>query len=408
MSRLVTIEMKIAGEYRDVWLYKSRLYLWDRPGTLSFVDLDVAAKYLTRRYGASIANTIQTLIFRNDWKVGEQFRAMMRVPEMERAFLLPFRHEDEDRVTVDLPTGLFVRGESEPYGGPVLDTGIYADRVYLATSEGLLESYINSRDPRRGYPLNQQTDFRVSRVVVRYAAINASAEDKGLFFARVRFAENGPGFLKSSWIKVADKSLATSHAYHNLLNYTGEAVPRFLTAKVEEDKTREAARYEENQVVGYQSEMDLSSLMYSAVASATKVTTKTQMPQRSLDDFEVLGNTNNHLLTVWQGNLRVIDIRSKDDNEVEAKPSLAYQKRPLDFIRPDDVLQTYPISGGFVAEMYDSLQLITRDGSFSLLGGPMARVRTFSSSLRHKEAIAAIHEDHASLVGFYMADDVLF
>ncbi len=43
---------------------------------MMFVDLDTAAKQLLKSHGASIANVVQTLIFRNDWKVGEQFRAI--------------------------------------------------------------------------------------------------------------------------------------------------------------------------------------------------------------------------------------------------------------------------------------------------------------------------------------------
>src|SRR5689334_817111 len=115
MARLTKIEVCIAGEYRDAWLYKQRLYAWDRSGGLTYVDLEVAARYVARRYGAAVGNVVQTLIFRNDWKVGEQFRAMMRVPEMQAAFLQPFR--ESDAVTIELPVSLFSTGHSEAYNG---------------------------------------------------------------------------------------------------------------------------------------------------------------------------------------------------------------------------------------------------------------------------------------------------
>lgn len=407
MSIPFVTKVRILGEYRDAWLYKRRLYTWDRSGVLRYADLDLVARYLTRKHGAGVGNIIQTLIFRNDWKVGEHFRAMMRVPAMESAFLQPFR--ESEAIVVDLPQSLFQESHSEPYNGVVLDTNIYADRVYLATTEGLLESYINSNDPARGYELNQQTDFRVSKVAVRYAAINASAEEKGLYFARIRFADGDiPGFRKSSWMKVAETSLTTSHAHHNLLNYTGEAVPALLKARVEESKTHENARYDESQVIGYEGEMDLTSLTYSAASSASKVSAKGRETPDSNDSFEVLGNTNNHLLAVWNGKARVIDLSARQGKEIEAKPSAGYQTSTLEPIRPEDVLQTYPISSGFVVELYDSLRLITRNGSFELTDCQAARVRTFASSLRHKESIAAIHEDHAALIGYYMAEETLF
>ncbi|MET8088558.1 hypothetical protein [Micromonospora sp. NPDC005220] len=407
MSKIFVARVRVAGEYRDAWLYKRRLYMWDRLGVLKFADLESVGKYLTKTYGASISNVIQTLIFRNDWKVGEQFRAMMRVPDMEAAFLLPYR--DSDSLTVDLPHWLFSRSESESYGGLVLDTQIYADRVYLATPEGLLESYVNASYPDRGYPLNQQTDFRVSKVSVRYAAINLSAEERGLYFARVRFASGGiPGFRQSSWTKVADSSMSTSHSHRNLLNYTGDAVPRFLAAKIEESKTHEAARYEESQVIGYKGEADLSSVVYSAATSANKVSTKSHSQYQVAGEFEVLGNTNNHLLVGWNGKMRVIDIRTREGDEIEAKPSPRYQGASFDSINPEDVLQTYPVSGGFVVELYDSLRLIVRDGSFELSEGQAARVRTFASSLRHREAVAVVNERDVVLVGYYMVNETLF
>lgn len=411
MMKLLSVEIRIAGEYRDLWLYKRRLYLWDRSGAMKFMDLDTAAKLLAKSHGASIANVVQTLIFRNDWKVGEQFRAMMRVPEMENTFLQPFG--EAQRLVVELPTALFSANRSEQYSGLVLDTSIYADRVYFATSEGLLESYIDEKHPERGYQLDQQTDFRIAKVAVRFAAINASAEEKGLFFAKVRFAQPDKGmigFMKANWMQVADYSLATSHARQNLLNYTDASVPSLLRAKVEEGRTRENARYDENQVVGYERDaLDLSSVAYSAATAAVKVAANHAVqPVGEAENFEVLGNSNYHLLTSWNGRMRVIDIRADEGQEVEARPSRKYFKSSIDAIDSADVLQTYSINGGFAVELHDSLNLITRDGSFSLMDGQMARVRTFESSVRHKEVIATVQENGVSLVGFYTAEDKLF
>ncbi len=226
-----------------------------------------------------------------------------------------------------------------------------------------------------------ETDFRVAKVAVRFVTPPSThqLEEKGLFFAKVRFVQPDDaaiGFRKANWMQVADYSLTASHARHNLLNYTDASVPSLLRAKVEEGRTHENARYDENQVVGYERDaLDLSSVTYSAATTAAKVavTHATQVAGET-ESFEVLGNSNYHLLTSWNGRARVIDIRADEGREVEAKPSRKYFKSTLDAIEPADVLQTYPISGGFAVELYDSLNLITGEGSFSLIDGRMARV----------------------------------
>lgn len=67
-------------------------------------------------------------------------------------------------------------------------------------------------------------------------------------------------------------------------------------------------------------------------------------------------------------------------------------------------LATYAISGGFVVELFDRLDLITMSGSFPLTFVESAQVRTFESSIRHKEAIAVVQEDSASVFGFYVSE----
>ncbi len=409
MSKILRIRLRIPGEYRDVWLYKNRLHVWDERGVLRFADLDIVADHIAANYGAATSVIAQHLIFRNDWKVGAQFRSMMKVPEIETAFLAPF--EGREEISLVIPSELFKVSESEPYRGPVLDTCIYADRVYFGTPEGLLESYISAKEPGRPYPLGQQTDFWVSKVSVRYAAINASAEERGLYFAPVEFWRKGelPGFVKASWQKVADYSLATSHASHNLLNYTEDSVPALLRAKTTDDFPREHARYEERHVVGYDAPVDLSRVARSALAFGTRATADgTRNHSSSSDEPHVLGNSSYHLLAAWDDRLQVIDIRAFDGGEIEARPSRKYANSAITPITVADVLETYPIAGGFIIELRNSLSLITSEGTFPLTSGEMGRVRTFASSIRYKEVVATIEEDDASLMGFYIGQEVLF
>jgi len=406
MFRLLRVELKIPGEYRDLWIYKGALHVWDREGVLRYVSLETALRHILKIYGNAVANLVQALIFRNDWKVGEQFNSWMRVPEVRDAVLGPLMKHDV--LVLELPEGIFTRSDSEPYDGLVLDTNIYADRLYLATGEGLLESYINSRHLDYPFALNQQTDFRASRVAVKYAAINVSAESRGLHFAPVRFLgkNDDPGFMPADWRQVAEFSLASSFAWRNLLNYTRASVPSLLRSRIEEHR-KEGARFDDTSVVGYEpGETDISSVMYAATATSKKVTaSKVQrdLPQQS--DFEILGNSDYHLLVNWDDRLQVIDLRVDKRRELQAYPSKKFRNSRFSPASIDEILATYPVSGGFVVEFYDRLDIITAKGSFLLAEGESAQVRTFDNSLRHKEAVAVVQESSTSVFGFYVAGD---
>lgn len=421
MLSLLRVELKIPGRYRDAWLYKETLHVWDREGTLCSVTFDDLLKYIRRIHSYRVSNIVQALIFRNDWKVGEQFRSWMLVKEVRDAVFLPF--DENETLTIDIPESLLSKSDSESYGGLVLDTNIYANRVYLATAEGLLESYINPKKLEYSYGLNQQTDFRASRIAVKYSAINVSAEARGLHFAPVTYSSEheAPGFRQADWRQVADFSLASSFAWRNLLNYTRESVPLLLRSKIEETRA-DGRRYDDKSVVGYEPDpTDISSLTYSATVASKKVTTRKLRQQgppepefEALEngpEFEVLGNADHHLLATWDSQLRVIDLRTGRGRELEAFPNQKFRKRQITDIKTDEIIATYPISGGFVVESYDKLDLITASGSFELTREESAQVRTFDSSIRHKEVIAVVQEESVSVFGFYAVDnseDALF
>lgn len=410
MAELLSIQLKIPGQWRDVWLYKNRIYLWDRSGLLRYLDMEVAHKKLAKNYGLNVAFLIQQLIFRNDWKVGEQTRIMLQIPELESAFLRPFRTSGE--IVVELPATLFGTSASEAYREPVLDSYLYANRLYLATLNGLLESYIHPRHPDREYELNRQLDKRVSRLAVGYAAINASAEEDGLFFGRIRFsADEGednplagwPGFKQSTFHQVADYSLSSSYAGRNLLNYTQKATPSLLRSRIEERPAQGAARFDNVQVIGYEQESELLTTAQSTLSDLEHGTAGEDL------DIKVLGNSNSHILASVAGRLHVINLRVENENrDVKLQAVKSYREASRIHVNLDDVLETYPISGGFAIELEDSIRLMTRSGSYNLLKGAAARVRTFVESRRHKEVVAVVQEESVSVIGFHISEDTLF
>jgi hypothetical protein len=42
------------------------------------------------------------------------------------------------------------------------------------------------------------------------------------------------------------------------------------------------------------------------------------------------------------------------------------------------------------------------------MDGRVARVRTFTNSIRHKEVIATVEEDSVSMIGFFIAEETIW
>jgi len=84
----------------------------------------------------------------------------------------------------------------------------------------------------------------------------------------------------------------------------------------------------------------------------------------------------------------------------EAAQRIPQNKRVLPAPRRILPLNTLP-----VVELQDEVRLINSQGSYSLIGEPVARIRTFTHSRRHREVILVVRENGISLLGIYLKQD---
>lgn len=78
MKRLVELRVRVPGQWSDAWLYKGSLLLWTPDGQLGWLKLDHLRNEVNRQGGAAARLLADYLIFRTDWKVGEQFVALQK------------------------------------------------------------------------------------------------------------------------------------------------------------------------------------------------------------------------------------------------------------------------------------------------------------------------------------------
>jgi hypothetical protein len=405
MPTFRVVRVQVPGAWRDGWLYKDHLLLWSRAGSLYWIPLGVLLELINRHANKALGVLCECLLFRNDWKSGEPFRKLVSVEGVLPALLRDYSYDQHEAI-VKLPTAPLEEARMEPAPGLALDTQVYANRVYVASSEGLFESYFDPQHPRRSYPAAQHLDVRTAKVSARYSSLNASAEDEGLWFAPIHIGDDWFTSLQGelSMSRVAGTSLAASFASRNLLNYKDSPTPGFLRAQAEKARPHQQAIYDDWRVLRYEPEREIQRLALGALRSQSKVSLASVGEDGAVPLTEtppsVLGNSEYRLLVHWQEQLRVIDVSAYPGKDVEARPDKRFAQVQLPDASPDQVLEVYPIGAGFLVELFSEVRLLTPRASYLLFDEPAARIRTFPQSRRYRDVALIMGEDSCNLVGF--------
>jgi hypothetical protein len=343
------------------------------------------------------------LIFRNDWKTSEQFRRLLAVPELTSRLTHAFEG-DRSELVVELPDLSRIDELAvDRTPGIALDTQIYANRVYVASTEGLYEWYFHPEEPIQESPMVQHLDFRVSGVRAGYASVNASAEDRGLWFQRISFGDEDTRFNNQPMIsRIGDESFGASFTSCHLLNYTEDPIPSFLRARTKRERPHDRAIYESTQVESYESEQSIAQLTFDALI-ATRTQRDDPLFEIPRSGLTVLGNSAHRLLAHWQERLHVVNLSAYERKPVAARPNKKFGKL-TSRVGPEEVLSTYGIGQGFLVELYDRLLLITPTGSYTLFVGSAGRVRTYPGSRRHFEVVVVVGESSVNIIGYLEVD----
>lgn len=405
-EKLHIMRLDLPGLWSDGWLYKEHLILWARDGRMHVLPLSDITKWLRDLEHPPLEVVADFLLFRNDWKTSEQFGRLFSLRGIEESFIANFPKASGE-IVIQLDEARPVPIGSDQVPGVILDSAIYANRVYLGSTLGLFETRFDPDKPIEANPLADRMSNRVSTVTAGYSAVNGSAGESGLWFGRMNF-DGGPWWQeKSNFKQVADYSRGNSFADVNLLNYTDEAFPGFLRSETVKEQSRDRSVREDRRITGYREPTDIGTLMTSALASSRRA--RYSAPDLGLDidgeAAEVLGNSGKRLLVAWNESLRVVDLSLQRNRDLAVKPDKSYQGIADLEIDPYAILDTHAFGKNFLVELSNEVRLINSQGSFTLISEPIARIRTFARSRRYREVVLLVREMGVSLLGMYIAQE---
>lgn len=387
-----SFSISIPGDWADGWLYKDQLLLWGENGDLCFMSLSSLTTHIRRIFGADIAFAAQLALFRNDWRSGEQASAYQRVEGIKRSIsqaleaALAAVGDGEGIVLDDLA---LERVEVERVPGDILSTSIYANQAFVATSEGLFETNVNPRYLRAQGQLVERLSKPSHHVTANFGAVSASAFEEGLWFSTIDLDGSGGWRSGGPMDQVADYSRSTSTASRDLLNYTEDPVPDLFVASAVHERQSASSKFPSWQVRSYQpSEERLSTVAARGLGvDETEDTGK----------FEVLGNSNYHLLIDVGGRLVTLDmLNSPTGLSARALSEVADTNAGLS---GRDVLSTVPMANGFAIERAHSVSWLGDDGVQELVAGQVAGVRSFPASRHFADTLLVVREADVLLIG---------
>src|SRR5260370_5721777 len=146
--------------------------------------------HLSRKFRGETSPALSAVsdysIFRNDWKISDQFKRLSAVPGVLPALLSDFADTNKP-IVVDIdPPGL-EPSRSDPVPGFMLDADLYADHIYVGSTRGLFESRFDPGQPLVSSPVVLRLDHEVSTITPKNSFLNTSTGITGIHYSHFNY-----------------------------------------------------------------------------------------------------------------------------------------------------------------------------------------------------------------------------
>lgn len=267
-------------------------------------------------------------------------------------------------------------------GATVLDLQIYAQRVFVGTTQGMLHAnLINDGYELHFAGVTKRTDARCVGVSIRYGAVAASCEDDGLLMS---FDEFGELELHSddALEQVATVSQRSAWLGYNIVNYRDSSHAEGLRARYRTVPERNGRRRDvvltdleaDDDLLGPMTEEwdDHVDFVFNAHSQF--------FIHRVSGHFEV------HRRSWWRNRLGTV--QSAWSGELD---------RPLSVVAAADSL---------AIETYDAVWLLGDESIRKLYEGELIVLRSFPNSVRYRNLIAIVDSDGMYIISPFVSKNV--
>lgn len=381
------LHFSIRAKAIDCYIYGGYMFIAMQNGDLVYIQMHHIIKALSEKY-REYAPIFKLAFNRNDYFSSAAGRLFLEIPEVNLAlrkvwtrvvkkeeFVLEW-NEISDQIKI-----------IDEFDSPVLDMRLYAMNLYLGCQNGLYESNLNlENDNYHISPtkLERKFDAKVIGVNSGYGSIVVSSGRNGLF--------NAPYNEENHGIKVSDKpdseiSYRTNWTSTDLINYEDSNSFEFLKNDIQETKEK----------IGY-SKFDSKGGKYRIIKIGSKRIGMSKMiHSHSFNQEDVLYafNSSQSSFFYTKDGIYVINLLTDQENEIY----LSSRKRKKYDISKGlgSPLSASVVPAGCIIEFFNQTILFQGGEAETIEDSPTFRVRSFMSSYRYRNLVAATKKDSITI-----------
>lgn len=378
MKKLV--RLFVPGSFEDAQLYMGHLVVFTTDRDVRMLELESLTRKLENRYPDWLG--AMTLAFaRNDWLHSSAVKSIAANRSFADALNAAFDGLASSELA--LATDDFaltpLRGFSQE-ADVVLDTVLYAERLYMGTTSGFYDYDINwqslsvARERKR-------LDARCVSATAEYGAVNASCESDGLFTGYDEFGwrhhlVDGNGELDQT----AQRSMRSAWYGTDLVNYESPTAPELLAAEVEDVE----------RAGGYEGSKRKVVTRFDAPTDDLKVSLKAALEaQRDIaaDDVQFVWNSSRAFFINTYSHGFYSAVRTQ--NGVRLTKHGTTEGR---------VVAVHRYSGGWIVETDFGAYVLAQGSLIALIDEEPLSVRAFEGSKRYRRIVAITVGDGVHLI----------
>lgn len=372
----------------DCYIYGGYIFIAMQDGDLVYIQMHHIINALSDKY-KEYASIFKLAFNRNDYFSSAAGRLFLEIPEVNMALRKVWKRTVNKEVFVLEWNEISDKVKKiDSFTSPVLDMRLYAMNLYLGCQKGLYESKLNLEDDNYHIlpsKLDRRFDAKVIGVNSGYGSIVVSSGNNGLFNAPFKEDIHGVN-------NVCDKpdsaiSYRTTWASTDLINYEDTNSFEYLKNDVEETKEK----------IGY-SKFDTKGDKFRIIKLGSKKKDMSEMiKMHSFKQDDVLYAFNSSQSSFFYTKDGIYTVNLLTDNENQIYLSSRKQKKYNTIKKLGTPLSASIVPAGCVIEFFDKTILFQGGKVETLEISPTFRVRSFMSSYRYRNLVAATKMDSITI-----------
>jgi hypothetical protein len=382
MNNSIKISIKITA--KECYLYLGQLFFVDKNNVFSSIEIFHIVRELESHF-PQYAKFLRLAFLRNDYLYNKQGKFFWEIPDVKNTFIRMWETISYDRELIfEIPEEMINKLIEIPVA-TIYDIKMYGMRSFIGTKSGLYESSIIMDNNKTTLTAPQRVfDCKVINIQAKSGSIFASSNSEGLFYGEL----NGASQMRMRDKPIAAKSIRTNWSNYDLFNYSDNSDFIYIDNEVtRENKPPLYSWVDENK----------ERYKFSRIAQ-DKVSKETLLERSKIEGDKIIYSFNSASVGFFFLNDGSFVTNGLDKKEGKvrftSRNNIWNQANTNELNKP---LSSHITPNGCMVEYHNNLILYQNGQNIYLENEPCVAIKSYPASLRYKNVISVLKDDHISL-----------